>query len=217
MTDPHTGRRAKGRPRDRRVDRSLLDAALALLAEGGPDALTIDAVAARAGVARTTVYRRWSGKDELVLAVLDDVAARLIPAPNLGDTRTDLIAIVETAIRVVGDPEVRSIIAALVSELPSNSALAQRFRRRLLDLRRDELRNVLERGIARGELHGEVDMEAAADLLIGPVYYRLLLAGQQPGAHYPERIVDAFLRSATAATDPSLETSSDRRQRPSSH
>jgi AcrR family transcriptional regulator len=130
MTDPHTGRRAKGRPRDRRVDRSLLDAALALLAEGGPDALTIDAVAARAGVARTTVYRRWSGKDELVVAVLDDVAARLIPAPNLGDTRTDLIAIVETAIRVVGDPEVRSIIAALVSELPSNRALAQRFRRR---------------------------------------------------------------------------------------
>jgi AcrR family transcriptional regulator len=216
MTDPHTGRRAKGRPRDRRVDRSLLDAALALLAVGGPDALTIDAVAARAGVARTTVYRRWSGKDELVLAVLDDVAARLIPAPNLGDTRTDLIAIVETAIRVVGDPEVRSIIAALVSELPSNRALAQRFRRRLLDLRRDELRNVLERGIARGELHGEVDMEAAADLLIGPVYYRILLAGQQPSAHYPERIVDAFLRGATAVTDPSLETSSDRRQRPSS-
>ena len=218
MTDPHSARRPRGRPRDRRVDRSVLDAALALLAERGPDALTIEAVAARAGVARTTVYRRWHGKHELVLAVLEDVAARLMPAPNLGDTRADLVAIVETAIRALGDTDVRSIIAALVSELAYNAALAKRFRRRLLDLRRDELRNVLERGIARGELHAEVDIDAAPDLLIGPVYYRMLLAGQQPGAHYPERIVNAFLRGAAAATDQSLDqTSRDRRQRLSSH
>jgi AcrR family transcriptional regulator len=197
MTEPHPGRRARGRPRDQRVDRSLLDAALALLAEGGPDALTIDAVAARAGVARTTVYRRWSGKDELVLSVLDDVAARLMPAPNLGETRKDLVAIVEAAVRVLADADVRGLIAAVVSESLRNDALAQRFRRRLLDLRRDELRNVLERGMARGELHAEADVDAAPDLLIGPVYYRMLLAGRQPAAGYPERIVDAFLRGAS--------------------
>jgi AcrR family transcriptional regulator len=199
MTDPNSGRRAKGRPRDRRVDRSLLDAALALLAEGGPDALTIDAVAARAGVARTTVYRRWNGKDELVLAVLDDVAARLMPAPNLGDTRTDLVAIVDAVIRVLADADVRSLIAAIVSESIRNDALAQRFRRRLLDLRREELRGVLERGAARGELHGELEIETAVDCLIGPVYYRMLLAGEQPEPGYAERVVDAFVRSATTS------------------
>jgi AcrR family transcriptional regulator len=206
VTNPRPARRARGRPRDRRVDRSLLDAALAQLAEGGPDALTIDAVAARAGVARTTVYRRWNGKHGLVLAVLDDVAARLTSAPILGVTRTDLVAIVDAAIRVLTEPDVRSLIAAIVSESTRNDALAQRFSRRLLDLRRKELRGVLERGIARGELYGKLEPETAVDLLIGPVYYRMLLAGEQPGPGYAERVVDAFLRGAAATTD---------RQRPS--
>ena len=217
MNDQPAARRPRGRPRDRHVDRSLLDAALALLAEGGPDALTFEAVAARAGVARTTVYRRWDGKDELVLAALEDVAARLMPAPNLGDTRADLIAIVEAGVRALSEADVRSLIAAIVSESIRNVTLAQRFRRRLLDLRRQELRNVLERGIAREELDEELDIEAAADLLIGPVYYRMLLAGQQPGAGYAERIVDTYLRGTAAATDrPSAETGRNRRQRPSS-
>ena len=189
--------RTRGRPRDARVDRSILDAALGLLAEGGPDALTIDAVATRAAVARTTVYRRWRGKDELILAVLDDVAARLMPAPNLGDARADLVAIVDAAVRVLADADVRSLIAAIIAESTRNEPLAQTFRLRLLDLRRDELRNVLEGGIARGEVAGDLDVEAAADLLIGPVYYRMLVAGEQPEARYAERVVDAFLRGAT--------------------
>jgi AcrR family transcriptional regulator len=199
MTDPTSGRRARGRPRDRRVDRSLLDAALALLAEGGPDALTIDAIAARAGVARTTVYRRWNGRDEVVLAVLDDVAARLMPAPNLGDTRTDLVAIVDAVVRVLADADVRSVIAAIVSGSIRNDALAQRLRSRLLDRRRKELRAVIERAIARGELDGELEIETAVDCLVGPVYYRILVAGEQPGPGYAERVVDVFVRGAAPA------------------
>ena len=194
--------RPRGRPRDARVDRSVLDAALGLLAEGGPDALTIDAVATRAGVARTTVYRRWRGKDELVLAVLDEVVARLMPAPNLGDTRADLLAIVDAVVRVLADADVRGLITAIIAESTRNAPLAQTFRLRLLDLRRDELRNVLEGGIARGELDGELDVEAAADLLIGPVYYRMLVAGEQPPGRYAERVVDAFLRGAATTTRP---------------
>jgi AcrR family transcriptional regulator len=194
--------RTRGRPRDARVDRSVLDAALGLLAEGGPDALTIDAAATRAGVARTTVYRRWRGKDELVLAVLDDVAAKLMPAPNLGDTRADLVAIVDAAVRVLADADVRSLIAAIIAESTRNEPLAQTFRLRLLDLRRDELRDALEGGIARGEFDGDLDVEAAADLLIGPVYYRMLVAGEQPAARYAERVVDAFLRGAATTKRP---------------
>lgn len=189
--------RPRGRPRDELVDRALLDAALALLAEGGPDALTIDAVATRAGVARTTVYRRWRGKPELMAGVLEHVAPRLMPAPNLGRTRDDLVAIVEAALRALADADVRNLIAAIVAEATRNEALAQHFRRRLLDLRREELRDVLERGIARGELPREVEVEVAADLLIGPVYYRVLVAGEQPGPQYAERVVDSFLRGAT--------------------
>ena len=124
-----------------------------------------------------------------------------MPAPNLGDTRADLVAIVEAAIRVLSDAHVRSLIAAIVSESTWNGALAQRFQRRLLDLRRVELRTVLERGVARAELRGEVATEAAVDLLIGPVYYRILIAGEQPEAGYAERVVDVFLRGAAATTD----------------
>jgi AcrR family transcriptional regulator len=196
---PPPASRSAGRPRDPRVNRSILEAALELLADGGSEALTIEAVAARADVARTTVYRRWHAKDELVLAVLDDVAARLMPAPNLGDTRADLIAIVDTAVRVLTSTTIGRLMAALVSELPRNTALAQAFRRRLVDVRRREVRAVLERGLERGELRADVDTDAAPDLLIGPVYYRVLLTGQPPGRRYAERVVDAFLRGAARA------------------
>ena len=110
-----------------------------------------------------------AGKGRVVLAVLDDVAARLMPAPNLGDTRANLVAIVDAVVRVLADADVRSLIAAIIAESTRNEPLAQTFRLRLLDLRRDELRNVLEGGIARGEFDGDLDVEAAADLLIGPV------------------------------------------------
>jgi AcrR family transcriptional regulator len=193
---PQPASRSTGRPRDPRVDRSILEAALELLADGGPEALTIEAVAARAAVARTTVYRRWHARDELVLAVLDDVAARLMPAPNLGDTRADLIAVIDTAVRVLTSTPIGRLMAALVSELPRNAELAQAFRRHLVDVRRRELNAVLERGLARGDLRADVDTDAAPDLLIGPVYYRVLLAGQRPGRRYAEQVVDAFLRGA---------------------
>jgi AcrR family transcriptional regulator len=196
---PQPASRSPGRPRDPRVDRSILEAALELLADGGLEALTIEAVAARAGVARTTVYRRWRAKDELVLAVLDDVAARLMPAPNLGDTRADLVAVVDTAVRVLTSTTIGRLMAALVSELPRNAELAQAFRRHLVDVRRRELRAVLDRGLARGELRAGVDTDAVPDLLIGPVYYRVLLAGQRPGRGYAEQVVDAFLRGAARA------------------
>jgi hypothetical protein len=85
---------------------------------------------------------------------------------------------------------------ALVSELPRNKALADAFRRSLVEVRRDELRVVLERGVARGELPGRPDDGIAADLLIGPVYYRALLSGQPFEPRHAERVVDAFLRGA---------------------
>ena len=178
----------------------MLEAALALVAEEGPDAVSIEAVAARAGVARTTVYRRWGNRDELLSAALDDLAARLMPTTNLGDTRTDLIAIVHAAVDALTAPHTGPVIAALVSEIVRRADHVQALRHRLLDARRSELRKVLARGVARGELRGGVDTDAAAELLLGPVYYRLLLAGRRPDRGYAERVVDAFLQVAGAGS-----------------
>lgn len=177
----------------------MLEATLALLADGGPDAVSIEAVAARAGVARTTVYRRWRAKDKLVAAALDDLAARLVPTTNLGDTRADLIGIVDAAIDVLTAPDTGPVIVALISEIARQAEEVQPLRHRLVDARRSELREVLARGVARGELHRQIDLDAAAELLLGPVYYRLLLAGRHPDPGYAERVVDAFLGGAASA------------------
>lgn len=190
----------RGRPRDPRVDRAALDAALALLAEGGPGAVTIEAVAARAGVARTTVYRRWRGRDELLAAALDDLAGRLMPTTNLGDTRADLVATVDAAIDVLTAPDTGPVIAALISRIARQADEVQELRHRLVDARRSELGTILSRGVARGELGRGTDLDASAELLLGPVYYRLLLAGRRPGPGYSERVVDVFLQVNGAAS-----------------
>jgi AcrR family transcriptional regulator len=176
------------------VERAILDAALALLGEGGSEALTVEAVAARTGVARTTVYRRWKGADELLAAVVDDVVARLMPPAISGDTRADLVAIVAATVAALTNRKYGRVVRVLLSELSRSAEPVSQVRRRLVDARRKELREVLARGAARGELRADIDPDTAADLLLGPVYYRVVLAGRRADAGFPERVVDAFLR-----------------------
>ena len=197
MEDPRS-QRAKGRPRDPRVEHAVLEAALALIAEAGPDAVSIEAVAARAGVARTSVYRRWRDRDDLLAAAVDGLASRLMPTTNLGDTRADLIAIVQAAVDALSAADTGPVISALVSEVARRADHVQALRHRLLEARRSELGKVLACGVARGELRRGVDTDAAAELLLGPVYYRLLLAGGRPDRGYAEGVVDAFLQVAGA-------------------
>lgn len=180
------------------MERAILDAALALLGEGGSEALTVEAVAARAGVARTTVYRRWQGADDLLAAAVDDVVARLMPPANSGETRADLVAIVAATVRALTNAKYGRVVRVLLSELARSAESVSQFRRRLVDTRRKELREVLARGAARGELRADIDVDTAADLLLGPVYYRVVLAGRRADPGFAERVVDAFLRVARA-------------------
>ena len=178
------------------MERAILDAALALLAGGGSAAVTVEAVAARAGVGRTTVYRRWQGADELLAAAVDDVVARLMPPANSGETRADLVAIVAATLRALTNAKYGRAVRVLLSELARSAEPVSELRRHLVDARRNELREVLARGIARGELRGDIDADMAADLLLGPVYYRVVLAGRPADPGLAERVVDAFFRVA---------------------
>ena len=189
-----------GRSRAARTKKAILDATRELLAEGGVHQLTVEGVAARSGVAKTTIYRRWRGKHELALAVLLDMVAKVVAVPDLGDTRKELVGFVDGAVKILGSTLMGRVMQGLVSDLATDRALAQGFRDNVVAMRIGEVRRVVERGIARGDLRPDTDVELAHELLFGPVYYRLLLSGGALDKVLAERIVDAVLPSIRAET-----------------
>jgi AcrR family transcriptional regulator len=196
MSREDEGTAAPGRSR-RHAE--ILDATRALLAEGGVRRLTVEGVAARAGVAKTTIYRRWRSKDELALAVLIDMVEQVVAVPELDDTRAELIAFVDGAVRILGSTLMGRVMQGLVSDLAADPELARAFRERVVAARFAEVRRLVERGIERGDLRPDTDLELAHELLFGPVYYRLLLSGAPLEAGLAERVVDAVLPAFATA------------------
>jgi AcrR family transcriptional regulator len=185
--------------RDRgRTEKSILDATRELLAAGGVRELTVERVAARSGVAKTTIYRRWRGKHELALAVLIDMVENVVATPDLGDTRQELISFVDAAVKILGSTLMGRVMQGLVSDLATDPGLARAFRERVVAMRVAEVRRVAERGIERGDLRPDTDVELLHELLFGPVYYRLLLSGAPLDDRLAERIVDAVLPAVAA-------------------
>jgi AcrR family transcriptional regulator len=178
---------------------AILDATRELLVEVGVHGLTIEGVAARAGVAKTTIYRRWRSKDELALAVLIDMVEDVVQTPDLGDTRKELIHFVDAAVRILGSTLMGRVMQGIVSDLAANPDLATAFRERVVAVRLAEVRRLVERGVERGDIRPDVDVELAHELLFGPVYYRLLLSGAPLRKGIGERIVDAVLKALAPA------------------
>jgi len=207
--DPDPLEPSPARSRRARTDEVILQATRELLAQGGVGALTVEGVAARAGVAKTTIYRRWRGREELALAVLIDMVERVVVAPDLGDTRKELVSFVDAAVKVIGSTLMGRVMQGLVSELPGDPALARAFRERVVAKRHAELRRLVERGTSRGDLRPGIDVELANELLFGPVYYRLLLSGAPLDAGLATRVVDAVY-PALATRGPSVTAGDDR-------
>ena len=164
-------------PRGARSDKAILDATRELLAEGGVRKLTVEGVAARSGVAKTTIYRRWRGKHELALAVLIDMVEHVVATPDLGDTRAELVSFVDAAVQILGTTLMGRVMQGLVSDLASDPELKTAFEDKVVAMRIAEADRLLARGIERGDLRADTDVELAHELLFGPVYYRLLLSG----------------------------------------
>jgi AcrR family transcriptional regulator len=181
---------------------AIIDATRELLAEGGVHGLTVEGVAARAGVAKTTIYRRWRSKDELALAVLIDMVEQVVSVPELGDTRAELIAFVDGAVKILGTTLMGRVMQGLVSDLAADPELARAFRERVVAARVAEVRRLVARGIERGDLRRDADLELVHELLFGPVYYRLLLSGAPLEDGLAERVVDAVLPAFAVAEKP---------------
>ncbi len=183
-----------------RTETAILDATRELLAEAGVQGLTMEGVAARAGVAKTTIYRRWRSKDELALAVLIDMVENVVATPDLGDTRKELIAFVNATVKILGSTLMGRVMQGLVSDLATDPDLARAFRERVVTMRVAEVKRLVERGIERGDLRADTDVELIHELLFGPVYYRLFLSGSPLDKHLGERIVDAVLPAFVSAS-----------------
>ncbi len=139
-------------PRGARSDKAILDATRELLAEGGVRKLTVEGVAARSGVAKTTIYRRWRGKNELALAVLIDMVEQVVATPDLDDTRAELVSFVDAAVRILESTLMGRVMQGLVSDLAADPALATAFQERVVTMRIAEADRLLARGIERGDL-----------------------------------------------------------------
>jgi AcrR family transcriptional regulator len=181
-----------GRPRSPQADQAILDATTQLLIEGGFGRLSVDAVAARAGVGKATIYRRWRSKPELLRATLARIK-ETTEGTDTGDLRSDLRAF----LRAMVDHFVDSEAAHLMPQLAAEAQFDPQLRELLYSnsrARRDVVRQILERARLRGELRDDLDFEVVIDLLTAPIFIRKLITGAPINAHATDEAVEMLLR-----------------------
>ena len=188
----------RGRRRSARSHAAILGATQRLLVERSYRELTIEGIAARAGVGKQTIYRWWPSKAALVLEAYLS-AQEAVPQPPPGrSTREDVHALLGWLIAVLAEPTGGRVIAGLVGDLQHDPDLAEGFHRDVVPARRAAMRAALERGRDRGELRADADLELAVDALHGAVFYRLLLSGQPLDEAFAARLADEILAGLAA-------------------
>ena len=166
---------SRGRPRSEKARKAVLDAAAELLLERGLSAVSMDAVAERAGVSKATIYRWWPTKETLALDALYTEWAAAAPDPrDTGSLRGDLLALLRPWAELVGSRPYARVVAALITEAQTDPVFAAEYRQRVVEPRRDQAREVFRRAIVRGEIPADTNTEVALDLVYGPLYHRLL-------------------------------------------
>jgi AcrR family transcriptional regulator len=159
--------------------------------------MRLEHVASRAGVGKATIYRRWASKEALAQELLSQLAAPHIAVEDVDDTRAELLAAVTNPMRAITETEFGPLIRALLSQIASDPSLGDPFRATVVQARRTEVARVIRRGIARGDLRPDAEVDVATELLVGPVYFRLMFGGVLDG-DFAERVVDSVLRGYAA-------------------
>lgn len=197
-----TPRRPRGRPPSPTARGAIMDAALELAAERGFQAATVEAIAARAGVGRNTIYRRWTSKEELMVAALRELSAELDEPAEGEDVYTVLLGMIRDFAGVFADPLFGRLLPGVIGELQRNPAFAEAWADGLVRPRREAMLEVLSRAAERGELRRDADVEQIADLLASPPFVRLLPLGLPPVTpRYAEELLETIWRGIAPVSD----------------
>jgi AcrR family transcriptional regulator len=182
-----------GRPRDPAVDQAILRAALELFIEQGTVGAGIEKIAKRAGVAKTSVYRRWSSREALLAQAIETARNATGYTVDLVDRTApqDFVKLLVEACEVVGKPEIRKLMTRLIGSIPDYPKLIEVYRETYFLPRREAFSRALERVQSAGLLAKDIDLEVLADMIIGAVMYRLIMpsAGDNPAGELRDHMI----------------------------
>jgi AcrR family transcriptional regulator len=192
--------RRPGRPRSAAARGKVLAAARALIDEDGALAVTMDRLAERSGVGKPTIYRTWANRHEVVMAALMEELPAEAPSPESPSAAKALRAQLRQMLRLFATPAGRSI-SSLLATAEGDTEIAKAFRTHFIEARRAEGRRLIARGIAAGEFREGIDIEAALDLVYGPVFYRLLIRKGAPDAAWAATVIETLVEGIGARGD----------------
>jgi AcrR family transcriptional regulator len=187
----------RGRPRSGECHRAVLDAAAEAFERDRYTDVTMEGVAASAGVAKQTLYKWWPSKAKLGMEVYATRILTPIALPDTGDVTRDLHALLLRACRTLRRGNTGSLIAGLIADAQSDEALLHALRDTLVSSRRKLAADILERGIARGQVRPGIDTPFILDLLYGPIWYRLLLQNAPLDDAFVGALVNGVLAGIT--------------------
>jgi AcrR family transcriptional regulator len=188
-------KRAPGRPRSEQAHSAIVRSTLKLLGQNGFSELTIESVAAHAGVGKATVYRWWPNKAALIADAFASSTTRKLHFPDTGSVRTDMSQQMRQVIKIFSSRRGR-IVSAILGGGQSDRDLIAAFRERFLWPRRREAYATLRRGILRGELRKDVDMDLLLDSLYGPIYMRFLIRHDKLTPEFVDSLCELVLGGA---------------------
>jgi AcrR family transcriptional regulator len=171
--------RPPGRPRSAEADKAILHAALALLAESGYAALTMESVRERAGVGKATLYRRYGSKEELARAAIVHLNSDIPMPEDSGSLVGDFAATAQAILAGAARTGALTLMPRLLSEVAGDPEMHALFSEHLVEPRRRIVGEIIARAQARGEIRADLDRDLAIDLLVGPMIYRVIIAGGQ--------------------------------------
>lgn len=183
-----------GRPRSIYADQAILQATLDLLAEVGYQSMSIEAIASRAGVGKTTIYRRYTSKEELVADAIESLRDDLA-IPDSGSFWGDMDILINNAAKKIHSPLGRQTLALIISTASSNPQFAEVYWTKYTKLRREAFSKILERAKSRGEIHKDADVDLIIDLVSGSLYYALIFKPTtEPVEAYMRRTMNLLLK-----------------------
>jgi AcrR family transcriptional regulator len=192
----NTDNKRSGRPRSIQSHQAMLQATLALLAEVGFERMSIEAIAARAGVGKTTIYRRYAAKEELVADAIESVREEMV-IPDTGNLSDDIEALIQNAAQITLTPLGRQTVAMIISSAASNPQFAQIYWTKYLQPRRQTFTIVIDRAKKRREIPADLDADIVFDTMSAIMLYALIFPlNSESWSVYVRRSLNLLLRIA---------------------